>query len=420
MPESFPAAAGILAVLIVISFLCSLAESVLRNITPAEIARFMAHHQLTAFILQRFKNNRILPLTTIALLHYPALLFGLIAAYRQTPPISPRIFYLSTAGYSYLLILFGFILPRALGNRYREPLAFILAVPLRFTTVVLMPLALPISTVCRRFETPRKNAPALLNDNIVLLAREALAEGALSRQQAHLISRSIALSGITAADIMVDRSEIRPIADTCSLSEALIEAHLHHHTRFPLTHENDLDQIIGYVNFKDIVGALRINPADPTLYGIRRPIESVPATTPLPELLQLFTRGRQHIVVVKDSAGTTLGLVTLEDLLETLVGDLEDEYDNPPDFVVQLGEHRFCAGGGTSFSELRERISPEFPDWDVSISEWLLGRTDGHCEEKYSAEYNQYLFTVRKITRGNVFDVIIEQMKTGTAGETQS
>ncbi len=413
MPESFPAAAGILAALVVISFLCSLAESVLRNLTPAEIARFSAHHQLTAFILQRFKNNRTLPLTTIALLHYPALLIGLITAYRMAPPMPPRTLYSSIVGYSYLLILCGFILPRALGNRYREPLAFILAIPLRFTSVMLMPLALPVSVICRRFETPKKNTPTLLNDDIVLLAREALAGGSLSRQQAHLISRSIALSGITAADIMVDRSEIHPIADTCSLSEALIEAHHHHHTRFPLAHENDLDQIIGYVNFKDIVGALRINPADPTLYGIRRPIESVPATTPLPELLQLFTRGRQHIVVVKNEGGATLGLVTLEDLLETLVGDLEDEYDSPPDFVVQLGEHRFCAGGGTSFSELRERISPEFPDWDVTISEWLLGLTDGECEEKYSAEYNQYFFTVRKITRGKVFDVIIERIKSG-------
>ncbi|MBN1760232.1 MAG: CBS domain-containing protein [Chitinispirillaceae bacterium] len=409
--------AAICTGLILVSFLCTLCESSLRTLSPAEIIRFTTHYPLVARILQRFKDSPLLPQTTIALLHYPSLVLGGIILLQRPVALPSR--YILTGGllYAYLFIFAGILLPRALGTRYREPLAFIFAVPLRIASALLIPFSLPLMSICRHLSTHKKNDPSVITDDIILLTQAAANGTALSRQQAHLITRSIQLSNKTAADIMVERSEMRPIADTCSLTEALIEAHHHHHTRFPLTHEGDLDQIIGYVNFKDIVGALRINPADPTLYGIRRPVETVEAATPLPELLELFTRGRQHIVIVKDTGGKTLGMVTLEDLLETLIGDLEDEYDTPPDFVVQLGENRFCAGGGASFSKLRKKVSTDFPDWDVTVNEWLLGLADGKLQEKYTASYEHYLFTVRKITRGNAFDVIISR-KPPTVPET--
>ena len=405
-PQLVPAlaAAGVIAV----TFICTLAESCLRNLTPAEIARFTVHHPLVADILEKFKNNRLYPLATLSILQFSALLYGLSFFFRNGT-LQHRTFAVAVLLFTYLLVSIGVILPRALGNRYREPLAFIFALPLRLTTALLYPLTAPLIFISRRCDRSAKPDPAVVTNDIVLLAHEAVAAKALSRQQGHLISRSIELSRITAADIMVERSEIRPIADTNTLADALVEAHLHHHTRFPLTHGGDIDQITGYVNFKDIVGALRLNPADPTLCGIRRPIESVGAATPLPELLQLFTRGRQHIVIVKGIDGRTLGMVTLEDLLEILVGDLEDEYDTPPDFVVQLGERRFCAGGGTTFSQLRRRVAPDFPDWDVTINEWISGQNTDTIPEKYSTAYERHTFTVRKVTRGKVFDVIIDK-----------
>jgi magnesium and cobalt exporter, CNNM family len=397
------------AVLLSVAFLCSLAESCLRSITPAEITRFTTHHPLVARTLQQFKKHPMVPFATLSLLQYTVLSFVLYTGFRHRYVYPPQSAAIVLVSFTYVFIALGIILPRSLGSRYRETLAFFIAVPLRSVTLILFPLTAPLIFICRRFDRSPASDPALVTNDIMLLTQSAVAGKAISKQQAHLISRSIELSKITAADVMVGRTEMHPIPDTATLSEALVEAHLHHHTRFPLTHEGDLDQIIGYVNFKDIVGALRINPADPTLYGIRRPIESVRAGTALPELLQLFTRGRQHIVIVKDPREKTLGMVTLEDLLEILVGDLEDEYDTPPDFIVQLTEQRFCAGGGATFSELRNRIAPDFPDWDVTINEWILGQTDGAIAEKYTTAFERHVFTVRKITRGKVFDVIIDR-----------
>jgi CBS domain containing-hemolysin-like protein len=215
---------------------------------------------------------------------------------------------------------------------------------------------------------------------------------------------------MNASDIMVKSADMNILSDTMTLNEALIAAHMHHHTRFPLVKNGNVNAIVGYVNFKDIVGALRLNPSDPTLNGIKRPLEIVTDTTPLSELLRKFTRGYQHIGVVKNEQGETLGMVTLEDLIEMLVGDLEDEYDKSPELFVQLAENRFRAGGGVTFEQLSVRVCNKLPSWDLTIDEWILGQCAGVIPENYAIVYQNVSFKVRRIARGHVFDVIIERI----------
>ena len=83
--------------------------------------------------------------------------------------------------------------------------------------------------------------------------------------------------------------------------------------------------------------------------------------------------------MVKNESGKIIGMVTLEDLIEALVGELEDEYDKPPELLVQLSENRFRAGGGITFEKLRKHVYNDLPDWDLSIDEWILGQ----CSEMY-------------------------------------
>jgi len=397
------------AVIIVNSFICRLTGTGLRNITTADISRFYRYHPHTAAHLDYFSKRPLLTAVTIDTLQYAGLFGGgstLLPVLVHMDLLMLRLF---IAGFALLFIFFGTMLPRSLGIRFREPVAFIFIHPFALISRILIPITWPLATIGTLIGKPKPYTPEQITNDLKVLARTAANEKAISAQQAHLITRSVELSDITAADIMVKRADIKPISDTASLSEALIEAHLHHHTRFPLVHDNDIDQIIGYVNFKDIVGALRINPADPSLNGIKRPLESVPFSMPLPELLQQLTRGFQHMVIVTDHTHSTLGIVTLEDLMETLVGNLEDEYDNPPEYIIQLTEKRFCAGGGTRFSQLHKKISEAIPDWDITIAEWMTGNTKGTIPDQFSTVYQQCTFTVRKVARDKVFDVLIER-----------
>jgi|GEM_PF-6209346 len=250
-----------------------------------------------------------------------------------------------------------------------------------------------------------------ISSEVLMLTRNAILGGKVSQEQEQLIRRTLDLSAQTASHIMVKRESINFLSTEMSLSEALIAAHFHNHTRFPLAKDGDIDKIIGYINFKDIVGALRLNPENPTLGGIMRPLNFVNPFMPLSKLFRVLTGGYKHIAVVRDAKGKTVGMVTLENLIETLVGELKDEYDIPADYLIQLTEHRFRAGGGTSFKRLRSRISHALPDWDLTMDEWIGGLCSGKIPEGYETEFEGVVFQVRRVSRSRVFEVLVTTQK---------
>jgi putative hemolysin len=138
-----------------------------------------------------------------------------------------------------------------------------------------------------------------------------------------------------------------------SLSESLIAAHLDLHTRFPVAErKGDPQSIVGYVTFKDIVTALKLSPTDPSIRGILREIISLPAEIPISMALETLLRSHSHIALVRTLSGTIEGLITLEDIVEELVGDIQDEHDQLPVHVVRSGRG-WIVGGGATLSRIR-------------------------------------------------------------------
>jgi len=281
-----------------------------------------------------------------------------------------------------------------------------------FAVYGLKPFTLFLRSVFIAYDTLRltkdKNG---VSSEVLTLTRGALLGGKISPEQEQLIRRTLDLSSQTASQIMVKRDAINFLSTDMSLSEALIAAHFHNHTRFPLAKDGDIDKIIGYINFKDIVGALRLNPENPTLNGIMRPLNFVNPFMPLSKLFRVLTGGYKHIAVVRDAKGKTVGMVTLENLIETLVGELKDEYDMPVDYLIQLTEHRFRVGGGTSFKRLRSRAFSALPDWDLTMDEWIQGLCSGKVPEGYTTEFEGVAFKVRRISRSRVFDLFVTTQK---------
>ena len=183
-------------------------------------------------------------------------------------------------------------------------------------------------------------------DDIAILAHFAKTSKINTDRQEKIVEQGLKLSSISVRDIMIPREEIKYLTTAMSLGEALIESHIHHHTRFPLVENNDPDKIVGYVNFKDIVSALQLNPTDPSLKGISRPVIYIEMNETVSALLNRLIKSFQHIAIVRDSLGRTGGLVTLEDVIESIVGDISDEYDLLPEYVLKIAENRFMVGGG--------------------------------------------------------------------------
>ncbi len=139
-----------------------------------------------------------------------------------------------------------------------------------------------------------------------------------------------------------------------TISDALLAAHLNMHTRYPVTEEaSNAQRIIGYVNFKDIVANLRFSPHSSSFRKLIRSLGSFDSETPVSECLERLIRERSHIALVKDRKGLIVGMITLEDIIEELVGEIHDEFDRIPTHLNKAGDG-WIAGGFVSLNQLRE------------------------------------------------------------------
>jgi putative hemolysin len=312
--------------------------------------------------------------------------------------------------FSLAIIQWSEYLPKTLGVIHKRRLAGAIAWPLANATRILRPLIFVLEWVNRPFQGRNKQQTSTdpLNE-IMLLTRSASVNKLISREQVDIVSRSIKLSQARVRDIMIGRDEIKCLSTAMTMTEALIEAHIHHHTRYVLVRDGNLDDIVGYVNVKDIVSALQINPADPSLKGIARPMLTVNAALLVPNLLKELTRGYQHMAIVKNDDAKTVGLVTLEDVVEAIVGDLEDEYDVLPSHIVPVSEARFLVGGGVSLTALKEKTKFDLPNLPINLNDWLcsLHRTLPPIE--HAIPFADWVFIVRKIRRSKIHEVLLEK-----------
>jgi putative hemolysin len=235
----------------------------------------------------------------------------------------------------------------------------------------------------------------------------------MGEREEKIVLAAAHLSTHLVRDILMPAQDISMIYVGSSLPDALIRAHLDMHTRFPVCmRENDPQSIEGYVNFKDIVAALRVNPADPTIRGISRPIKKVNEDTPLSQLLETMIRERNHIVVVTSSEGAVLGMVTLEDIIEELVGEIEDEFDRLPTHIHPYGSSCWIVGGGVSMGKVASAAgfdwSSKFGDGKVpTLAEWCVQQIGQTLKGGEVIESDNLRVVPRKFRRKKVSEAMV-------------
>ncbi len=177
----------------------------------------------------------------------------------------------------------------------------------------------------------------------VSLARTSRLIGA---REEKIVLSAAQLSVRPVREIILPVADISMIPIDSTLADALIKAHLDMHTRFPVcVKENDPQTIQGYVNFKDIMMALKLNPNEPSIKGIVRPIKTVVETTPISQVLEQMMQEKLHIALVGSNDGRIIGMITLEDIIEEMVGEIEDEFDRLPTHIHPYGGGWIIGGG---------------------------------------------------------------------------
>jgi putative hemolysin len=191
---------------------------------------------------------------------------------------------------------------------------------------------------------------------VVALARTSRLIGG---QEERIILGAARLSVRRITEIMIPVEEIVTLDLEHTMAQSLIAAHVEMHTRFPVcSRPGDKQSICGYVNFKDIVSELRISPHEPSLRAILRTMLELTADMTIAISLERMIRGHVHIALVRDKQHAIVGMVTLEDILEEVVGDIQDEYDRIPSHVAESGAG-WVMGGGITLERLQQILNVE-------------------------------------------------------------
>ncbi len=242
----------------------------------------------------------------------------------------------------------------------------------------------------------------------VTLARASRLIGA---REEKIVLSAAQLSVRPVKDIMLSASDISMIWLECALSEALLRAHMDMHTRFPVcSKEGDPQTIIGYLNFKDIMMALKLNPADPSVKGIVRPIKTVESTAPISQVLERMMQEKLHIALVAQE-GIIIGMVTLEDIIEELVGEIEDEFDRLPTHIHPYGAG-WIMGGGVPMNLVAQAAGVSWAPEEsgepaIKLFEWVARKRPGVLIGGEVIEGNGLQVMVRKLRRKKLGEAIV-------------
>lgn len=328
-------------------------------------------------------------------------------------------------------IIFGELVPKVFALRNKEWVCLTLSPPMEWFSKAVWPavwlLESSVSLIMawseRRWTPSGDGHPreAALQE-LRAIAALARTSRLIGRREEGIIVSAARLANTPVTGIMLPAQYISMLKLDDSLTDALIAAHHDMHTRFPVTtRAGDPQAIVGYVNFKDIVATLRLSPHDPSIRGILRPLPTCAAEKSVSQCLEQLIRDHNHIALVRDQDNLVLGMVTLEDILEELVGEIHDEYDRLPGHLAPSGDS-WIVGGNVSLDRLRDVTGitlPVQPGEPIhTLNGWVTDRLERPPHGGEILHADDIRIVVRKVRRNHVQEALIVREKVEFPVET--
>ena len=237
-------------------------------------------------------------------------------------------------------------------------------------------------------------------------------EGEIKLSQREMINNIFEFDDTNAGDIMTHRTDIVAVDDTAEIKDVAEAAIKEGVSRIPVYHE-DLDDILGIIYVKDLLKfvGVEIGKKESIKDYIREPLY-VPESIPCGRLFEKMTETRIQLAIVVDEYGGTAGLVTLEDILEELVGDIADEYDDEEQSIVKLDENTYIFEGITDIEDVEETLNIKFPEGDYDTLAGFvisrLGYLPGEEDKQETVEFENIVFTVLSVEDRRIDEIKAE------------
>lgn len=279
-----------------------------------------------------------------------------------------------------LQVILGELVPKSIGIQYPEQLALLTTLPMRWSTILFKPLIwifngsgrLILRLLGMSHDIEKAHTHVHTAREILLLVEESSAGGLLDREERRLVKNSLELRQINIRQVMIPRTRIfsAPVQESCeNLLTLLADSP---YSRL-LLHDESVDNIVGVLHLKDLL-CLKLHGGQPDVRAAMRSVHYIPETTPASVVFSLLQKQRYHVAIVLDEFGGTAGMVTLEDLVEEIFGELQDEFDeetSPP--IRVLSNEWVAVRGDMLVDELNEALGLYLTSEGVdTVGGWVL------------------------------------------------
>ena len=345
------------SVVLIVSFMCSIFESVLLSLTRPQIELMINAKKRAGRLLAGFKENMDVPIAAILILNTAAHTVGAaVAGASYSNVFSPGTLWLFSLLFTIAVLLFTEIIPKTLGVTYATALASPVAHGVQWLTRLLWPLV-AVSEKISQSLRGEVDVPVTTPEEIRLLAVLGKSEGAVGNRTAEMIVGAAQLRQLQAHDVRLPRESVHFLSETMGRDEVVEFVRRSGHSRFPVTPTNDLDDVSGVVIVKELLDWLLRNDAEKIDWSaLRQDILTVPESLPLPRLLQTFQESHRHLALVVDEYGAVDGIATLEDVIEEIVGDIRDESDAPGEDIREQGDGSLIVHATVDLRRLSARL----------------------------------------------------------------
>ena len=421
----------LLAVLILVNAFFAMSEIAIISLNDAKMEKMADEGHKKAKLVLKLTSNSTKFLSTIqigvtlagflssasAATSFAEMLTDAITKVVDVPQsiIAPVSVVVITLIISYFSLVFGELAPKRIGMQVPEKVAFAVVKPLlvisKITTPFVKFLSLSTNAVVRIFGfDPNADEEVVTEEEIRMMVDVGGEKGVIEDAQKEMINNIFEFDDLDAGDIMTHRTDVVAAdINTVTLDEFMGLAIEYGRSRIPL-YDEDIDNIVGIVYVKDLLKYVgKEVKAKGTLKNIMREPYFIPETKACGELFKEMSSRKIQMAVVVDEYGGTAGIITLEDIVEAIMGNIQDEYDQEDEEISKIDDNTFTVDGTIDIEEIDELIGKELPEGDYeTLAGFIMDELQ--CIPK-DGEMNEVIFENVKFTVLKVDDKRIEKIK---------
>jgi CBS domain containing-hemolysin-like protein len=314
---------------------------------------------------------------------------------------------IATGIMTFLILIFGEIFPKSIATRNNILIARFVIFPLYWLSILFIPLILFLNFIPKLTGKIHKK-PIVTEEELMTFVEVVKEEGGIEAEEKELIENIFEFDDTNASEIMTPRADMFVIEGNEPLNlEEIVRSG---YTRIPVI-DGDIDHVVGILNVKDILKHQAISDEAADVLKIMRKPYFVPENKKLDSLLKQFKQRKQHMAIIVDEHGGVSGLITLEDALEEIVGEIVDETDTFEPHIVKLKKDEWRVLGKSEIDEVNEKIPMQIPDskeYDT-FSGYILNQIGRIPREKEEIPLGNFLITVNEMDGNRISEFIVRR-----------